>query len=182
LVRTLSGQTGAVEGVAFSRDGTLPATNSRDKTARAYKTLLEQLIRALSGVDAEDSAQEFSSWAADQIRGQAALVPEFYIGEFLNMLKDGVVRQSREEIDAAEKEKKDTHLEADTAMVELNARLKTARAAGDQEAEHVVWREREEIQAALQGRIDAVARRADSASIRLDAFRNLASSLGTDFT
>jgi hypothetical protein len=182
LARPLADQVEISESGASSPHETQPVAANHGQQAGAYNALLEELLSALSALTTEDSAHKFVSRSAERIRAQAVLIPEFYVGEFLDMLKDGIVGKSREEIAVCEQMMKDAKSEAAAAEVEFNARLKMARDAGDRAAAHAVWHDREEIQAACQGRVDAAARRVSSASIRMDAFKDLASLLEIDFT
>jgi hypothetical protein len=180
--RSVRGHGSGTAALVFRTIELLPTTIGYVNHNEAYESLLEQLLPSLSAVETEESAGEFSARAADWVRSQAAVVPEFYIGEFLNIFKGAVVRQGRADIAACEQVKKDAELEADLAMVELNARLATAQAADDREAEHAVWREREERQSACQAKIDAATRRIGTVDFRLAALQALASALDFDFT
>lgn len=144
----------------------------------AYTKLLDRLTLDLSMVETEESARGFAVQAAQSIRNQAATVQEFYIGEFWNLFKGDVVRRGTGELAECKQARKDARLEADIGTVELQLRLETATAAGDREAEHAVWREREDRQAACQARLDAISQRVGSVSLRLDACSHLASLLG----
>ena len=143
-----------------------------------YDRLLEQLMHDLSEVETDESGHDFSAHAAQRLKAEAATTREFYIGEFLNMLKDAVMRQATTEIAACKQVVRDSNLEASLAKVELQARLEVARAANDREAEHAVWQEREERQVACQAKVDAAEKRVDFASIRLTAYSSLASAFG----
>jgi hypothetical protein len=149
--------------------------------AEAYEDLQERLLAALAKVDSEESSREFCSEAEREIRNLTSTVSEFYVGEFLNLFKDAAVEQGRAEVAAYEAAQKDTSFEADLATVELNARLTAAQAAGDRDAVHAVWREREERQAALRARKDALRGPVDTLGFRLDAVKSLGSEFGFDF-
>jgi hypothetical protein len=56
-----------------------------------------------------------------------------------------------------------------------------AREAGDREAEHVVWREREARQAACQAKIDAATVRMDAIGVRVEVVKDLAMVSGLSF-
>jgi hypothetical protein len=146
----------------------------------AYESLLERLLAALSKVDSEESSHEFCSHAAREIRGLASTVSEFYVGEFINLFKDAVVKQGREDVAAYKEVKEGVAFEADVATVELSARLAAAKAAGDREAVHAIWREREERQAALRAQRAAQVGRIDALGLRLDAVTSLASAVGAN--
>jgi hypothetical protein len=144
----------------------------------SYDRLLEQLMHDLSEVETDESARDFSARAVQRLKAEVATTKEFYVGEFLNMLKDALTRQVEAEAAASQQVISDVKLEASLAKVELEARLSTARAANDREAEHVVWREREERQAAGQSKIDAASRRLDVPLIRLKACSSLFAAFG----
>jgi len=80
-----------------------------------------------------------------------------------------------------EQELRDANAEAATASDELQVRFDAARAAGDREAEHAVWRDREIRQVACQAKVDAASRRADIIGLRLGAVQELPSALGINF-
>jgi hypothetical protein len=148
----------------------------------AYSDTMESMISTLWRVTTPDSARTFTSQAAQHIRSNAQNVPEFYVGEFLSLFKNAVVSRARAEIAACKRAVADTEAEADSASVELQARLTTAIAANDREAEHAVWREREARQAACQAKVDASSRHIASVNLRLDTCKDLASALGVSFT
>lgn len=148
---------------------------------KAYSDTVESLISDLWTVETPDSVTGFTVQAANHVRSQATNMPEFYIGEFLNIFKDAVVDRCRVEIAACERAISDAKADADAGTVELQARLTAAMAAQDREAEHAVWRERDTRQAACQGKIDASTRRIEFMSLRMDACQGLASALGASF-
>jgi hypothetical protein len=148
----------------------------------AYRSLLEQLKHDLSTVETAEEADRFVVRAASQVRGEASVTQEFYSGEFLNMFKRSVATSGRVEMAECEQAVSDAKLEASFATVELQAQLEAITAAADQEAEHALWREREERQTACQAKIDAASKRLDVLTIRIDACKNLASALGHDYT
>lgn len=148
----------------------------------AYSSLLEQLKHDLSTVETAEDADRFVVRAASQVRGEASVTREFYIGEFLNLFKRSVSTSGKAEMAECEKAVSDAKLEASFATVELQAQLEAITAVADQEAEHALWREREERQAACQAKIDAASKRLDAIIIRVDACKNLASALGHGYT
>lgn len=148
----------------------------------SYNSLLEQLMHEISTIETTEAVGNFVARAASQIRSEASSTQEFYIGEFLNIFKRSVVASSTAEMAACEQGISDAKLEASLATVELQARLEAITAAGDQDAEHALWREREERQASSQAKIDAESRRIDAIGVRIDACKNLASELGHDYT
>lgn len=136
----------------------------------------------LSNVNSRDSARRFARDGAKLVRRQERQVSEFYVREFLNMFKDALVARYSAESEALQQAINDAKMEADVATVELTARLEAADAAGDRDAQHEVWKEREQIQLAVQTKIDASGSAATAFSPRLDAFERLASALGVTFT
>jgi hypothetical protein len=70
-------------------------------------------------------------------------------------------------------------MRAAAASVEVTARHAAASAAGDRAAQHAIWGEREEIQAANQAEIDIVSARMDILAFQLKAFKMLQSKLGS---
>lgn len=85
-----------------------------------------------------------------------------------------MAHRAKSEIAACRTAVHEAKARADVASVGLQARLTTARASGDGEAEHV-WRERESRQAAGRAEIDASKRRIDAVNLRLRTCENLAS-------
>ena len=146
---------------------------------KAYEDLLKQLLASLATVETGESALRFSAQAADSVRAAAKEIPEFYIGEFLQMLGTSVVQLMQTETAAGEQTVKDAKMKAAAASVELTARHAAASAAGDRAAQHTIWGEREKIQAANQAEIDAVSARMDVLALQIKAFQMLQSTLGT---
>lgn len=144
----------------------------------AYDRQLEQLMHDLSEVETVEAAHNFGVRAAQRLKVEATTTQEFYVGEFLNMLRHAVGRQAEAEMASCEQAISDAQLEASLAKVELQARLEAARAANDREAEHAVWGEREKRQAACQAKVDAAMSRIGVISTRLTACQDLASALG----
>jgi hypothetical protein len=136
----------------------------------------------LSNVDSRVAARRFARDSAKLVRRQERQVPEFYVPEFLDILKDTLVARCSAESDELQQALDYAKMEADVATVELTARLEAASAAGDRNAQHEIWKEREKIQVAVQGKVDASGAAADALSARLDAFKRLASTLGVTFT
>lgn len=148
----------------------------------SYNNLVEQLTQELSAVETTEAADSFVVFAASRTRSEASTTPEFYIGEFLNIFKRSVENSGRAELAACEQAVSDAKLEADTATVVLQARMEAINAVGDQEAEHALWREREERQVSCQAKVDAASRRIAAVSVRIDACVALASELGHAYT
>lgn len=144
----------------------------------AYEDLLKRLLATLATVETEESILQFSTQAADSVRAAAKEVPEFYVGEFLQMLGSAVVQRVQAGTAAGEQAVKDAEMEAAVASVELNARNAAASAAGDRAAQHAIWGDREKIQAANQAKVDAVSARMDVLVLQLEAFNALQSTLG----
>jgi hypothetical protein len=145
----------------------------------AYDGLLKQLLATLTTVETEESALQFSTQAAQSIRAAAKEIPEFYIGEFLQMLGIAVVQRMQTWVTEGQQAIQDAKIEAASASVQLTARHAAASEAGDRAAQHAIWREREEIQTASQAKIDAVSARTDIFSFQLEAIQKLQSTLGT---
>ena len=144
----------------------------------AYEDLLKRLLATLATVETDESVLQVSTQAADSIRAAAKEVPEFYVGEFLQMLASAVVQRAQAETAAAEQALKDVKMKADMASVELNARFAAASAVGDSAAQHAIWGDREKTQAANQAKVDAVTARMDVVALQLKAFTTLQSTLG----
>jgi len=143
----------------------------------AYDDLLKRLLATLATVETDESVLQFSTQAADSIRAAAKEVPEFYIGEFLQMFASAVVQRMQAETAAGEQTVKDAKMEAAIASVELNARFAAADAAGDRAAQHAIWGDREKVQAANQAKVDAVSARMDVLALQLKAFTTIQSTL-----
>jgi hypothetical protein len=159
----------------------MPDGNNNDYE-QAYSNTVESVISTLWTVETPDATRTFITQASRYIRFQAENTPEFYMAEFFNMFKDAVVGRATAEIAASERDVSDAKAGAHSASVELQARLTTARAAHDREAEHSLWREREMRQAEYQAKVDASKRRIASVSLRLDACKELASALQVRLT
>jgi hypothetical protein len=149
--------------------------------AQAYEQFTKESLAALETVDTRAAARAFASRIAQQARNIAAEVPEFYTAEFFNIFKDTVVTQTRPDVARCKHMIEDAKAEAEAASTELQARLQDARAAGNGQAEHEVWRERENRQTACQAKIDEATNRANILGLRIDACNDLASALGIRF-
>jgi hypothetical protein len=136
------------------------------------------VLSSLRSVDSAASARTFVSQAADKVREVSASVPEFYLGEFFNVFKDAAVAQTGKEVVECQHAVEEAKAEANAATVELQAQLDAARNAGDREAEHAVWREREARQTACQAKIDVATARMDPIGVRIGAIEDLATALG----
>jgi hypothetical protein len=145
----------------------------------AYESLLKQLLAALTNVETDEQALQFSADAAESVRATARRIPEFYIGEFLQMLGTAVVQRMQTWVTRGQQAIEDAKMEAASASVQLTARYAAANDAGDRAAQHAIWGEREEIQAATQAKIDAVSARTDVFSFQLKAIQMLQATLGT---
>lgn len=146
--------------------------------ADAYTKLIDTALISLESIETPDNVRPFVLQTAAQVRELSAKTPEFYVGEFFSRFKDEVVERCQAEAEACQQAVHDAHAEGATASAELQARFDAAHAAGDREAEHAVWRDREIGQAAVQAKVDAAGKRADVISLRLDACLELASTLG----
>jgi hypothetical protein len=148
----------------------------------SYDRLLSQLLHDLSEIETEEASHKFSSRAERQLRKEAPTVDEFYVREFLKMPTDAVASQAGIVPAECQQAISEAKLDASMAKVELQARLETASAAGDREAEHAVWREREKRQAACQAKVDAATARIDLVGFRVTALGELASTFSTGNT
>jgi hypothetical protein len=144
----------------------------------AYGDLLKRLLATMATVETDESVLQFSAQAADSIRAAAKEVPEFYVGEFLQMLRSAVVERMQAETVAGTQALQDAKMDAATASAELNARYVADSAAGDRAAQHAIWGDREKLQAANQAKVDAVSARMDVLALQLKAFSALQSALG----
>lgn len=147
----------------------------------AYAEVTQAVLSSLSSVDSAASARTFVSQAANKIREACASIPEFYLGEFFNVFKDAAVAQAGKEIAECQRAIEEAKAEANAATIELQVQLDAARNAGDREAEHAVWGERETRQAACQAKIDATTARMDPIGLRIGAIEDLATALGISF-
>jgi len=144
----------------------------------AYEDLLKRLLATMATVETDESVLQFSAQAADSIRAAAKEVPEFYVGEFLQMLRSAVVERVQAETAAGTQALQDAKMDAATASAELTARYAAESAAGDRAAQHAIWGNREKLQAANQAKVDAVSARMDVLALQLKAFSALQSALG----
>lgn len=159
-----------------------PTDHRRERPDNQAERVLAEFVEAtfsrLAAVDTSDAAQRFIAYVTRQARDLSSSVPEFYVGEFVNVFKDTVVERARAGIADCEQAGKAAQDEADAAGIELTKRLSAARAAGDRGAEHEVWKEREARQAACQATVDAATRRIDRINLGLDTCKQLAAVLG----
>jgi inorganic triphosphatase YgiF len=149
--------------------------------ADAYTRLMDSALHSLDAIEEQGNVLSFVLQTAAHIQELSAQVPEFYIGEFFNMFKDAAVKRFRIEMADCEQTLRDAKADAASASAQLQARLDTARAAGDRVAEHAIWREREVRQKAYQAKVDAASSRMDVIGLRIKALPELASALGIDF-
>jgi hypothetical protein len=149
---------------------------------QAYAEVAQAVLSSLSIVDSVVSARAFVSQAAHQIREASATIPEFYLGEFFDVFKDAAIAQARKELAECERAVEEAKAEANVASIKLTARLDVARNAGDLEAQHAVWREREVRQAACQAKIDTASARLDPINIRIEVIKDLAGELRVDLS
>lgn len=145
----------------------------------AYQHLMAQVLANLAKVEDGELSLQFIEQAAESIRSTAREVPEFYVGEFIQMLGDAVVQRAQAEVKVGEQAIREAQTDAAKASVELSARYAAASAAGDRSAVHSIWGEREKIQAANQAKVDAVSARADVVALQIKAFEILRSTIGT---
>jgi hypothetical protein len=149
--------------------------------ADAYTKLIDSTLVSLEAIEGPEDVHPFIVQTAAQVHELSAKIPEFYAEEFFDIFKDAVVERFRIETADCEQELRDANAEAATASDELQVRFDAARAAGDREAEHAVWRDREIRQVACQAKVDAASRRADIIGLRLGAVQELPSALGINF-
>jgi hypothetical protein len=136
----------------------------------------------LYNVESRDSARRFARDGAKLVRRQERQVTEFYVPELLDILKRTLVARFSAETESLQQAIDDANMEASVGTVELTARLEAASAAGDQDAQHEIWKERGERQRAIQEKVDASGALAQTFSVRLDAFQRLAAALGVTFS
>ena len=147
-----------------------------------YERFTHVALSALAAVDTPAAAQTFVTQVAQQLRDLAAKIPEFYIGEFIGLFKDAVLKQCAAEVEDCKRTISGAEARAAAIGVELQPRLDAASAAGDRAAEHAVWGERQVRQAECQAEVDEASRRIGLTSCRLDAFKDLASAVGSTFS
>ena len=167
-------------GASPARKGTHAAGNTAVHT-RAYERCTNMTLSALEAVTTPETASAFAVEIGQRIRDTAARTAEFYIGEFYNMFKDAVVTKGKAELEECQHEARDAKAQAAAISAQLEERLNAARAAGDSQAEHEVWRDREIQQAAVQARLDQATKRAGLVGLRIDACNELAAALGISF-
>jgi hypothetical protein len=144
-----------------------------------YRILGDLLLASLSNVQSPDAAHTFRLEWNERIRQAAATTPEFYIGEFIDKIKPRVAAKSQTELDDLKRTVDEIQTEAKRVSAELTSRLRAAKATGEAEAEHAIWKEREDMRAELQARIDAMTNLDIKATrLRLDTFRQLMTGLG----
>lgn len=147
---------------------------------REYAAFTEATLADLGTVSTAETARAFATMTAQKVRDMSAKSPEFYAGEFFDIFKDAAVAKSRAEMAECEQAVDEAKAEAATGTAQLQERLNAARASGDRQAEHDIWREREIRQAAVQAKIDEATKRIDPISMRLDACNELAAALGLE--
>ena len=113
-----------------------PAPRSEHRHADAYKTLIGSTLKFLNAIETAEDVGPFVTQTARQIREQSASIPEFYPGEFLNILKNAVMEKCRIEVANCERAIRGAQAEAARGTTELRAKLATATAARDSAAEH----------------------------------------------
>ncbi len=149
---------------------------------KAYAKIVQAALAYLATVNTPEKARTFVAQTARQIREFSAKTPEFHTAEFLSIFRDMVISRSERERADCERVLRDVKAETAAASVELTARFRAARAAGDRAAQHAVWRDKETRQAAGQAKIATVTRRLELERLRLDAYKSLASALGASPT
>lgn len=145
---------------------------------QAYQNLINSAAASLSNVDSAESAQKFIDKTVADVRQQAREVPEFYLGEFAQLLKEAVWNHAQSfglELELAVEEAKD---EGKAASAELTARLEAAIKAGDRDGQHAVWREREVRLTVVQAKVDDATARIGYLDIRRRACEAVVTALG----
>jgi hypothetical protein len=162
-----------------------PTTRGSDEIAahtRAYAAFTEAALADLRTVSTAETARAFATITAQKVQDMSARSPEFYVGEFFGIFKDAAVAESQAEIAECTQTINDAKTEAATGTAQLQERLNAARAAGDHQAQHDIWREREIRQAAVQAKIDETTKRIDPISKRVNAINELATALGLELS
>ncbi len=149
---------------------------------KAYRELGEELVIDLSRVDSPETSQQFIEHTAQRITAAHDNLPEFYIGEFYEQVKVLVVKHARALVDACEHAVRDVQAEIEVEKRRLNALLGAARATGDRNAEHAVWKEIETLQAEKQAKIDEQQRRLYFPQLQIQTCKELAKTLNLTFT
>jgi hypothetical protein len=146
--------------------------------AEAYQTITEDFRRQLDEVTSPESARSFVAHAVKQVKAAEATVPEFYAGELYYRFQRKVRDDLKAELATYESEIANIKLATEARSADLEARLETARVADDQEAEHAVWREREQEQTEAHAAGDTLLRRASKWTLRMGAVDDLGRALG----
>jgi hypothetical protein len=146
--------------------------------AKAYEETADELRRLLSNVTNQESAQTFVDHATRYVKEAAATTPEYYLGEFYGRFRTAIADEINEEMARCEQEPSQIESAHEAAVTELNGRLREARAAANQEAEHTIWGDAEQMQAASQAAVEAVMQRMVQCHWRLRAAVDLGPALG----
>jgi hypothetical protein len=144
----------------------------------AYEKTTEDLRQMLSNVTTEESAQSFIEEATKKLNATAAATPEFYIGEFYHRFQKAMRDDAKAEIARCEHETEQFVSAGKRATVDLHTRLAAARAAGDQDLEHSIWREGELTKAENQAAVDALTSRLTAGTWRLRAVDDVGRAFG----
>jgi uncharacterized protein (DUF2267 family) len=142
-----------------------------------YAEFTDATLSSLASVDTPELADAFAAQVTQQIRDLSARIPEFYALEFLDLLRIAVANMTASYMADLKQAKIDLEARNEAAAVELNTRLRAAKAASDRAAQHAVWRESQVRQANDQAEMDALTRRLGLVGLRLDAFKKVKSSL-----
>lgn len=145
---------------------------------QAYDKLLAIGLDALSKIETEESVQPFIDTMTAQVKRDREEVNEFYVGEFIQLLKEAAWEQRQAEILACELIVEEAKDEGKAASTELTERLTEARLSGDRQAQHEIWREREVRLAQVQSRVDDATAQLRTVGIRRRACDALAKALG----
>jgi hypothetical protein len=142
--------------------------------AEAYETTAEELRRTLKAVTTEETARSFVEQAARYVRATAGVTPEFYPGEFYGWFGRAIQEGLMAEAATAQRTMEGLISERGAVVTELNERLRTAREAGDREAEHQVWKQEDE----KQKEAGAIAKQGQVLLLQVKALRGLGAALG----
>lgn len=165
------------------RHNALPTDSATERNEpltykEAYERTARELRQLLSSVTDQNSAQSFVEEAVRKLKAAAADVPEFYIGEFLEKFQTQLKGDAEAELARSQNETEQIAARGKRQTAELNARLDVARADGDEDAVHSIWRESEQTRAENQAAVDALANRLTLGALRLSAVKDVAFALG----
>ena len=140
----------------------------------AYAELNATAMSLLAALDTPEAESAFVTQVAQRIQDLSARIPEFYAGEFLHVFADSVKRWAVTEVPDL------TRLsnEMTAQLNQLDKRLEKAKAAGNREREHAMWRERQTRAGELLAEIEDGKRCSELWILRLGACERLATTFG----